>query len=366
MLHDMNTFDKDDVVVPVCVNCGMEGAKNICNKCKQVSYCNAACKKKHRHKHKKDCEVSVCANCGKEGNSNNMNTCNKCIMVKYCNAVCKKIHKKKHKKDCEEHVRRVAEKHNEELRIAAELHDEKLFKQPPPKEDCPICFLRLPTLNTGWNYKTCCGKAVCSGCFRAPLYDNQGNKVNNKKCPYCRAPTPESNEEIVERLQKRVEVGDPIAIYNLGIKYRDAEDGYPQDHVKALELHHRAGELGNAMAYGSIGWAYDHGEGVEVDKKKAIHCYELAAMKGDAISRYILGVNEENADNMNRALKHYMIAVTDGHAESLQEIQDLFTNGHATKEDYTKALRSYQEYLCEVKSRQRDEAAAADEENRYY
>jgi len=295
-----------------------------------------------------------------------MNTCNKCIMVKYCNAVCKKIHKKKHKKECEEHVRRVVSQHNEELRIAAELHDEKLFKQPPPKEDCPICFLRLPTLNTGWNYKTCCGKAVCSGCCYAPLYNNQGNEVDNQKCPYCRAPIPESNEEIVERLQKRVEVGDPIAIYNLGIKYRDAEDGYPQDHVKALELHHRAGELGNAMAYGSIGWAYDHGEGVEVDKKKAIHCYELAAMKGDAISRYILGVNEENADNMNRALKHYMIAVTDGHAESLQEIQDLFTNGHATKEDYTKALRSYQEYLCEVKSRQRDEAAAADEENRYY
>ena len=26
------------------------------------------------------------------------------------------------------------------------ISDEELFKQPPPKEDCPICFLRLPTL----------------------------------------------------------------------------------------------------------------------------------------------------------------------------------------------------------------------------
>ena len=26
---------------------------------------------------------------------------------------------------------------------AAELHDEKLFKQPPPMDDCPICMLPL-------------------------------------------------------------------------------------------------------------------------------------------------------------------------------------------------------------------------------
>ena len=95
-----------------------------------------------------DDKVNVCANCGKEGDDVN-NICNKCKMVKYCNATCKKKHRHKHKKDCEEHIRRAAEKHNEELRLTAEheakLHDEKLFKQPPPAEDCPICFQRLPT-----------------------------------------------------------------------------------------------------------------------------------------------------------------------------------------------------------------------------
>ena len=44
----------------------------------------------------------------------------------------------------------------------------------------------------------------------------------------------------------------------------------------------------------------------------------------------------------------------------------LYSNGYTTKEDYTKALQSYQTFLCEVKSKQRDEAAADDEENRYY
>ena len=41
-----------------------------------------------------------------------MNTCNKCKMVKYCNAACKKKHRTKHKKKCE---RRVAELHDEQL-----------------------------------------------------------------------------------------------------------------------------------------------------------------------------------------------------------------------------------------------------------
>ena len=46
--------------VSVCANCGKEGSNlNICNKCKEATYCNAACKKKHRSKHKKQCERRV-------------------------------------------------------------------------------------------------------------------------------------------------------------------------------------------------------------------------------------------------------------------------------------------------------------------
>ena len=96
--------------------------------------------------------VSICANCGKEGT--NLNICNKCKSATYCNAACKKRHRSKHKVACE---RRAAEIHEEQLereRRVAELHDEKLFKQPPPNEDCPICMLLLPSLRTGKRYFT--------------------------------------------------------------------------------------------------------------------------------------------------------------------------------------------------------------------
>ena len=297
--------------------------------------------------------ILICANCGKEGAKN---TCNKCKQVKYCNAVCKKKHKKKHKKDCEEH-----------LRLAAEKHDIELFKQPPPQYgDCPICFIRIPTLETGYRYQSCCGKLICSGCAHAPVYDNQGNVVAEKICPFCRTPKPYTDEEKVERLKKLVEKNGPSAIYNLGCDYRDGSWGYPKDHTKALELFHQAAELGYVEAYCCIGCAYENGTGVEVDEEKAKHYYELAALKGCMYSRHNLGLVEEKAGNMDRALKHWMIAVRSGYSKSLNEIKELYSNRHASKEDYTKSLQSYQAYLGEIKSPQRDTAAAARKDYRYY
>ena len=84
--------------------------------------------------------------------------------------------------------------------------------------------------------------------------------MNNEKCPFCRTPFPKSNKEGNERLKERVEAGDPLAIGKLGGRYRNGTNGYPQDYNKALELYLRAGELGDAYSYASIGYVYEHGE----------------------------------------------------------------------------------------------------------
>jgi len=298
-----------------------------------------------------DVNVSVCANCGKKGSDVN-NICNKCKQVKYCNAACKKKHRSKHKKHCERRV--------------AELHDIELFKQPPPDDDCPICFLRLPSHESGNRYQSCCGKRICCGCIHAPVYDNQGNEVADKKCPFCRTPTPATVKEVIKRMMKRVEADDPITTYDLGNNYRDGLYGFPQDHTKALELWLKAAKLGCTDACVSIGFAYNYGRGIDIDKEKAKHYYELAAMRGNANARHNLGNKEANTGNYNRAVKHYMIAVSSGDADSLKWIKEMYLKGHATKDDYMKALQLYQEYLSEIKSVQRDEAAAAHESFRYY
>jgi hypothetical protein len=240
-------------------------------------------------------------------------------------------------------------------------HDEALFKQPPTNEDCSICFDRMPSLASGYSYMTCCGKEICTGCLYAPVYDNRGNKVDNKKCPFCRSPWIASDDEYIERLQKRVEAGDPIAMNKLGRCYLYEMFGLAQDYTKALELYHQAAELGCANACTSIGHAYNTGIGVEVDNKKVRHYYELGAMGGDVKARWYLGAMEYRVD---RALKHYLIAVRDGDDDSLKCIKRLYSDGHVPKYEYTKALRLHQEYLSEIKSTRRDEATVA--YHRYY
>ena len=248
------------------------------------------------------------------------------------------------------------------LDVEKKISDEELFKEPPVANDCPICFIRMPSVYTGYKYKMCCGKRICSGCINAV---RKRTKKGRSLCPFCRAPTHSSDEELAKRRKTRIELNDATAMFNLGVMYYQGTNDYPQDYTKALELWYRSGELGYANAYNNIGYAYNNGEGVEVDKKKANHYYELAAIRGDEMARYNLGLEEERVGNMDRALKHYLIGVKGGDNQSLKQIRWLYSNGHATKEDYTTALRSYQEYLGEIKSKQRDEAAA-DDQYRYY
>ena len=287
----------------------------------------------------------VCANCGKgEEASINLKSCVACKLVKYCNRDCQIAHRPQHKKECKKR--------------AKELHDEKLFKQPPPLEDCPICMIRLPNIDSEQTYMPCCGKIICTGCVHA--FRSRATKREHDVCPFCRTPPTPHCEEVIKRYEDRVLLNDATATCNLGAFYSEGMYRLPQNYAKALELWHRAGELGNADAYYNIGSAYELGDGVEVDEKKGIHYWELAAMGGNVNARHNLGCLEENLGNVERALKHYVIAARDGDPDALENIKSIYMDGNrdTTKDDYTTALRYYQAYLDEIKSDQRDRVAA--------
>jgi len=298
-------------------------------------------------------KTMLCANCGKgEESSINLKSCTACKLVKYCSRDCQIAHRPQHKKACKKR--------------AKELYDELLFKQPPPLEDCPLCMIRLPTLGSGQTYKACCGKIICSGCMYADVCDHEGNVLADI-CPFCRSLPPHSEEEMIKRYEKRrVEMNDSLAIYNHGCDYAEGRYGLPRNITKALELWHRAAELGRADAYYSIANDYLDGRGVGVDMEKVAHYWELAAIRGHAYARHNLGCLEGELGNKDRAMKHFMIATKDGYSNSLNNIKRLYSEGHATKDDYAKALQLYQEYLEEIKSEQRDEAVAFDNKNMYY
>jgi len=213
----------------------------------------------------------------------------------------------------------------------------------------------------------CCGKTMCAGCIhavqsRAVL---AGRVKEDNICPFCRTPNPKSNEEIIERFEKRMDMNDARAIFNLGGSYSKGLYGLPQNYAKALGLWRRAAELGYANAIYNIGLAYRNGCGVEKDKKMAIYYYELAAIGGYACARTNLGVIEWEAGNYDRTIKHYILAAREGESNSLKNMKSMYMGGQASKDDYAKALRGYQSYLDEIKSDQREEAAVV-HGKRYY
>ena len=151
-------------------------------------------------------DTSTCANCGKEGKSDDMNICNKCKEVKYCNAACKKKHRSKHKKACERRV--------------AELHDEALFKEPQPNEECPICFLPLQNRDKTETFKSCCGKRICNGCIYAMMM-SEGKDL----CVFCRTPDAASGKEEIKRTKKLMDKGNAWAFHLLAGYYAAGSRG---------------------------------------------------------------------------------------------------------------------------------------------
>ena len=76
-------------------------------------------------------------------------------------------------------------------------------------------------------------------------------------------------------------------------------------------------------------------------------------MGGDVEARYNLGAEEEDAGNMSRAAKHWMIGAMAGDDDSLDAIRECFMHGDATRDDFEKALHSHKESKDEEKSIQR-------------
>ena len=219
-------------------------------------------------------------------------------------------------------------------------------------DDCPICQLPLPLDRQQSMFKPCCVKKLCKGCVLAT------RKRGMWDCPFCRTPAPKKSQ-VLARIQKRVDKGDPAAIYFLGNQYEFGEYGLEKDVTRAVELYERAAELGVKDAHYNLGVTYAGGKVVEKDMDKAFRHYEAAAMSGEVSARYNLGCEEYDAGNCDVALQHWMISAKLGDQDSLDEVKDLFMDGLASKADYVGALREYQSAIEEMSSPDRDEATKA-------
>ena len=278
-----------------------------------------------------------CASCGVvEIDDIKLEPCDDCDLVKYCGDDCKGNHKSEHEEACKKR--------------AAELRDELLFKQPEENflGDCPICSLPMPIDLRQSSLNKCCSKVICKGCAFANVMREMEMRLA-LKCPFCREPLVFTDEENAKLNMKRIEMNDPAAIcYEGGVQFDKG------DYTSAFEYWTKAAELGYADAYCKLAVLYDEGLGTEKDEGKYFLNMEEAAIRGHPGARHNLGIHEENNGNIDRAVKHWIIAATHGLDKSMKELMAQFREGYVSKEDLASTLRAQKAAVDATKSPQRE------------
>lgn len=93
-------------------------------------------------------------------------------------------------------------------------------------------------------------------------------------------------QQAVHWYRKAAEQGDAQAQCNLGLTYM-----FDFEYAQAFYWIKKAADQGNAQALNSLGHMYQNGDGVEVDQKLALECFQKAAEKGFIRAQIELGRN---------------------------------------------------------------------------
>ena len=255
-----------------------------------------------------------------------------------------------------------------------------------PKEECPICLVRLPD-NGDTVYLSCCGKTVCIGCPHAnktmlqeemakletSVNADDGQQASaihvaahpivkcltkdSYPCPFCRRALPKTDDEIVSVLQKRMDLQDPHAYFNMAGYAREGLHGIARNEQKAVSLLERAAALGSAEACSDLFLCYLLGLcEVKQDAAKARSLLIRAAKGGLAQARHNLATLEYESGQIDAAIRHLKISTAAGYKLSLESMEELRDEGHISEEEYNRAVA---DVVAAQKEEHTEERAAA-------
>ena len=82
-------------------------------------------------------------------------------------------------------------------------------------------------------------------------------------------------------LQERARAGDPVAQFNMGVKYAEGIE-VQQDYLEAARWYGAAADQGDAPAQFNLGLMFYQGIGLPKDLRYAYELFSLAAAQGDS------------------------------------------------------------------------------------
>ena len=241
--------------------------------------------------------------------------------------------------------------------------------KPKPRDECAICLQPLPLVEEESVHRGCCGQKMCGGCVVAArqvlIKTNQKRKDNGEPklpnlCAYCREPAPVGYAAMVCQWEERMERGDAMAYYSMGLAFQNGQCGKPKRPKKAFSLLLRSADLGCPEACVRVAAIYDLGHGgVEEDSALARKYYVLAAKGGNVVARHVLASIEMTTTlNLHRGIKHLKIAAEHGYKESLDKLVLMKEDGVIGKDECNETARAYYNAVNEMKSEERDNPMA--------
>jgi len=299
----------------------------------------------------------MCSACGKK--SSTLMKCRACKCVWYCDKDCQNKHWKEHKTECKP-IKKELDKRGGKLDLGTEEDIGPLGKL-PPKEECPICMRALPLHAMLQTYANCCGKFLCSGCnFQHQVkHQRQATKKGQTPlpltCAFCRTTLPDSDEEILARVHKRIELKDPKALRNMAMYYGQGDLGVSVDQAKCIDLLRQSVGLGCPGAHYQLASFHHTGEmGLEQNEEEASKYLEKATEGGHVPALYNLGCIENNSGNSTAAMRHWRLSASGGHKRSMDALISCFDHGLLRHGNLAKSLQAFHRARAEMKSEDRD------------
>ena len=306
-----------------CVVCAQPATKLKCVKCK-TPYCSTACQTvdwKERG-HKKECKRLVKANAAAVAKGSGEATAKP-------KAVPPVVDGPARSRPDVAHARAAAAAATLTTATAPESEHWRGISR------CPVCFEDWDE-NLAPYIRFCCCKYVCRSCDR-----KWGGE--DAPCPICRTPWPKSIDKQLAMLRSKVESDNPAAISSLGSFYADGDLGLVPSLKKAARLFQRAADLGDVLAMYNLGAAYLKGEGVKLDKKNMVKYFRMAADRGHARAQFNLGCCYHEAvgvaQDYAEAMRFLKMAAEQGFTQAEYHLGIIYTSGEGVMLDDAEATR---------------------------
>jgi hypothetical protein len=152
-------------------------------------------------------------------------------------------------------------------------------------------------------------------------------------------------EEAVEWFKKAADEGYAPGLDAMGFLYQMGQ-GVPLDREKAFEYYEKAAEAGDEQGLFHLGACYSAGIGIKKDQRKAVHYWGKAAESGHASAAFNLGVRFEQGNTVpqdkRRALGLFEKAASKGHLGAMYNLGVFLTHTTGPRQNETQGCQWFE------------------------